>query len=149
MPAIDSQGDPPDGGPDTPPRRSGAAALAVTAIIAALTVGVVVLSYRLADGKDGVGKADFSALEARVSVIDRRLAGAQKTAQAAVRQARANSAAVRRIPRPKAQPQLAPCLTQLQREIDDLQAYLAYGTTPRLDRVSGGCLRLLKPRFTR
>jgi hypothetical protein len=40
-------------------------------------------------------------------------------------------------------------MTQVQREIDDLQAFLAYRTPPRRDRVSGPCRTLLKPRFGR
>ncbi len=44
-------------------------------------------------------------------------------------------------------PNLGVCLYKVQREIDDLQAYLVYHTTPVSKRLTGACLRLLVPRF--
>jgi cob(I)alamin adenosyltransferase len=123
------------------------AAIAGTTIIAVLAVVVVVLSYRVADRKSSIGQQDFSALEARVNELNGRLNGVQQDAQKALGQAQASLAAAKKAPKSQAQPRLAACLQQLQRQIDDLQAYLAYRTPPRRDRVSGACLRLLQPRF--
>ena len=123
------------------------AAIAGTTIIAVLAVVVVVLSYRVADRNNGVSAKDVSGLEARVDELNGRLDAMRATVQTSARQAKASLAAAKHAPRSATQPQLAACLAQVQREIDDLQAYLSYRTPPHRDRVTGACLRLLQPRF--
>lgn len=135
-------------GPRPPTRRrSGVAAITGTTIIAVLAVVVVVLSYQVATREPTVGAKDIAGLEVRLDALTRRVNTMRITVRTAARQAQASIAAAKRTPQSRAQPELAACLTQVQREIDDLQAYLAYRTPPRRDRVSGACLRLLQPRF--
>ena len=153
-------------GPRAPRRRrSPVTAIAVTAVIGVLAVVIAMLSYQAATNDSGSGNSnDLSALEARVDLLDgrllavqKRLLAAQKTTQraaadakSAAARAKATLAAARKKPRAVTpQPGLAHCLTQVQREIDDLQAYLAFRTPPRRDRVSGTCRTLLTPRFAR
>ena len=148
MPPIGRQLHVSERGPRPPARgRSGATAIAVTTIIAVLAVVVVVLSYRVAGSQNGADSKDVSALEARIDVLAGQVDGLQTGVRQAARDARASLTAAKRTPTQHAQPALTACLAQIQREIDDLQAYLAYRTPPRRDRVSGACLRLLQPRF--
>lgn len=137
-------------GPRGPRRgRSGVSAIAVTAVIAVLAVVVAMLSYKAATRKPSASSGDVSALEARLDELAGQLAAVQQTSNTALRDAKTSLAVAGKRPRPAApaQPAFAACLTQMQREIDDLQAYLAYRTPPRRDRVSGACKSLLKPRF--
>lgn len=134
------------------PRRSGVTAIAVTGVIAVLAVAVAMLSYQAATNDSGSdNSSELSALEARVDLLDGQLAATQRNAQRAVADAKASLALARKAVRPgtSQQPGLANCLKQVQREIDDLQAYLAFHTPPRRDRVSGTCRTLLVPRFGR
>ena len=135
MPSIGRQSHPSHRGPRPPTRRrSGVVAIAGTTVISVLAVVVVVLSYRVADRTTGVSPKDVSGLEARVDELSGRLDAMQTTVQTSARRAKASLAAAKRASRSgqsSAQPQLAACLTQVQREIDDLQAYLAY-RTPRV-----------------
>jgi hypothetical protein len=122
--------------------RSATAAIAGTAVVAILAVLVVVLSYRVGHRGSSVSFSDVSAVEARVDALSGQMADLQKQVHTLAKRstpARATTA--------KADRRLAACLTQIQREVDDLQAYLAYRTPPRRDRVSGSCLTLLRPRF--
>ena len=122
-------------------------AITVTAVIGVLAVVVAMLSYRTATRDDsGPSSSQLAALEARVDILAGQLGAAQKSAQTAAADAKVALAAASTAPRP-AQPALATCLTQVQREIDDLWAYLAYRTSPHRNRVSGTCRTLLKPRF--
>jgi hypothetical protein len=133
--------------------RSGVTAIAFTAVIGVLAVTIAMLSYQAATNDSGSdNSSELSALEARVDLLDGRLAAAQKTARRAAADAKASLAAVRKkpsvtSPRATPQPGLARCLTQVQREIDDLQAYLAFRTPPHRHRVTGACRTLLTPRF--
>ncbi len=125
------------------------AAIAATSVIAVLAVAVAVISYRSVHSDSGVSPSRVSALEARVDELAGQLSGASKAARTAARQAKAAAAAAKKAAA-GAKPQnkgLSTCLVEVQREIDDLQAYLAYGTSPRRDRVSGACAKLLQPRF--
>jgi hypothetical protein len=126
-------------------------AIAVTAVIGVLTVAVAMLSYQAATNDSGSNNSsELSALEARVDALDGRLTAAQYTARRAAADAQASLTAVRKLPRAStSQPGLSNCLKQVQREIDDLQAYLAYRTPPRRNRVAGACRTLLTPRFAR
>jgi hypothetical protein len=116
-----------------------------TTVVAILAVLGVVLSYRVGHrGSGDVSLANFSAVEARVDALSGQVAELQKSVKVlAKRSTRAPSSAAAT----KANKRLSTCLTQMQREIDDLQAYLAYRTPPRRDRVSGTCRALLTPRF--
>jgi hypothetical protein len=110
--------------------------------------GRPVLSYKAATRPPGVRESDLATVEARLTLVGgqlddlkSRLATATKTANRA--QATAQLA---RTGKPRT-PNLSVCLYQLQREIDDLQAYLVYRTSPAQHRVTGACARLLVPRF--
>jgi hypothetical protein len=139
-------------GPKPPRRRrgrSGTAAIAATTAIAVLAVVVTVLSYEAATRPPGIRESDLAAVEARLTLLGgqlddlkSRLAATTKTANKA--QATAKLA---RTGKPRT-PNLSVCLYQVQREIDDLQAYLVYLTTPTQRRITGACARLLVPRFT-
>jgi hypothetical protein len=129
----------------TRPGRSATAAIAGTAVVAILAVLVVVLSYRVGHRSRSVSLSDLSAVEARVDALSGQTADLQTRLRALAKQ----HTPAARPATAKADRRLAACLTQVQREIDDLQGYLAYRTPPRRDRVSGGCLALLRPRFTR
>lgn len=131
-----------------PGRRSSATAIAGTVIVAVLAVVVVVLAYRVGHRHTGPTIGDFSELEARVDELAGQMNAMQATVDAVARQAKATLAkAKRNAPAQARDTGLAACLVQVQREVDDLQAYLAYRTPPRRDRVSGSCLALLQPRF--
>jgi len=130
--------------------KGASTAMAGTAIVAVLAVVVVVLAYRVGHHSGGPTVGDVSELEARIDAIGGQVNAMQATVDNAAAQAKvalARSSRPAKQPAQPAQPLLATCLTQVQREVDDLQAYLAYGTRPRRDRVSGPCLRLLNPRF--
>ncbi len=121
-----------------------------TTVIAVLAVVVAVLSYRVADRQNTASPGDLSAVEARLDELGGQLKAIDTTARAARQQAKTAVATAQRASKAKpADSGLSTCLTQMQREIDDLQAYLAYRTPPRRDRVSGACATLLKPRFNR
>jgi hypothetical protein len=145
-------------GPRARPRRTSSVGFVGTAIIAVLAVVVVVLAYRLSKHTDGGASAgDVSALEARVDELNGRLNQLETTTRQLARQAArtrtppaANGGSLEEErAQMKTEALLGSCLGQIQRQIDDLQAYLAYGTAPRRDRVSGGCVSLLQPRFRR
>jgi hypothetical protein len=136
-----------------PPRkrrgRSGTVAIAATTAIAVLAVVVTVLSYEAATRPPGIRESDLAAVEARLTLLGgqlddlkSRLAETTKTAKNAQAAAR-----LARTGKPRT-PNLSVCLYQVQREIDDLQAYLVYRTTPTQRRITGACARLLVPRFT-
>jgi hypothetical protein len=131
-------------------RRGGGAwvAIAGTAAVAVLAVVVVVLAYRVGHRSDGPTAGDLSALEQRVDELGSRVDAMQATVKDVTAQAKAAlTKASKSAPKAGSDSQLSTCLAQVQRQIDDLQAYLAYRTPPRRDRVSGACLRLLQPRF--
>ena len=125
--------------------RSATSAVVGTAVVAILAVLVVVLSYRLGHHSDGASVSDVSAVEARIDVLSGQVRALQKTVHTVAVKVRTPAGAGAT----KASRKLSLCLTQVQREIDDLQAYLAYRTPPRRDRVSGSCRTLLRPRFGR
>ena len=134
--------------PHTRRGRSGTAAIAGTAVVAILAVLVVVLSYRVGHHHGDVSPTDFSAVEARVDALSGQVGEMQKSLRVLAKKrpakaAPASAAAVKQARR------LSVCLTQVQREVDDLQAYLAYRTPPRRDRVTGTCRAMLLPRFGR
>ena len=106
---------------------------------------VVVLSYRVGHRGSSVSFSDVSAVEARVDALSGQMTDLQKQVHTLAKR----SAPVARPATAKADRRLSACLTQVQREIDDLQGYLAFRTPPRRDRVSGSCLALLRPRFQR
>ena len=134
--------------PRTRPKRSGVSAIAGTTVIAVLAVVVAVLSYQAVHRDPSPSASDVSQLESRLDEVAGRLDATQATARSAARQAQASLAAVKKkAGAPAAQPGLSACLVEVQREIDDLQAYLAYRTPPRRDRIQGACRRLLEPRF--
>jgi hypothetical protein len=138
--------------PLTRQKRSPVTAIAGTTVIAVLAVVVAVLSYHAATKDSSGSAADVSRLEARLDELAGQLAATQATAQAAARQARASLAAAKKKPTRATAPVLpglATCLSEVQREIDDLQAFLAYRTPPHRNRVHGSCATLLKPRFNR
>jgi hypothetical protein len=119
-------------------------------VVAVLAVVVAVLSYQLVHHSSSASQNDVSGIEARLDEIAGQVQAIQSTATAAEREARAAEAAAAKHPKPAATPQqpgLARCLVEVQREIDDLEGYLAYSTPPRRDRVSGACATLLHPRF--
>lgn len=138
-------------GPRTPKRgRSGLAAIAVTAVIGVLAVSVAVLSYNASHRSKAASGSDISALEARIDSLAGQLAGVQQTARTAAADAQRSLSTVRKIRVPKTpaqQANLGRCLSQMQRELDDLYAYLAYRVRPHRGRVTGSCATLLKPRF--
>jgi hypothetical protein len=127
------------------PRRSRSATSAIvgTTVVAILGVLVVVLSYRAGHRESTASLADVSAVEARVDALAGQIAGIRESVRTLAKQRGAAPAKARFDQR------LGACMTQVQREIDDLQAFLAYRTPPRRDRVSGPCRTLLKPRFGR
>jgi hypothetical protein len=147
MPAPGRHRHPSYRGPSTPRSRSATAAIAGTAVVAILAVLVVVLSYRVGHRNTSVSSGDLSEVKARIDELSGRVNGLQATVRNVARQANASRGKTAQKTQTKSDPQLATCLTQLQREVDDLQAYLAYRTPPRRDRVSGACLTLLQPRF--
>lgn len=125
-----------------------------TAVVAVLAVAVVVLAFRLRDESSSEPeRADLAALETRVAELDGELTALGRTARDLARQTLASldkadkAAAAASGKQATRQRLLARCLGQVQRQVDDLQAYLALGTSPRRDRVSGGCVSLLQPRF--
>jgi hypothetical protein len=126
------------------PRRSRSATSAIvgTTVVAILGVLVVVLSYRAGHQQSTASLADVSAVEARVDALAGQIAGLRESVQTLAKKRGA-------APAKTQDRQLGACMTQVQREIDDLQAFLAYRTPPRRDRVSGPCRTLLKPRFGR
>jgi hypothetical protein len=135
-------------GPRRPPRRSSTGAIAATAAVAVLAVVVVVLSYRVGHGHSGPSAGDFSELEARIDELGGQVNGMQAAVRTAAQQAKeALAKAQKTTPQAKGNPALAACLVQVQREVDDLQGYLAYRTPLQRNRVSGACLALLQPRF--
>lgn len=132
------------------PQRSSTTAIVGTTVVAVLAVVVVVLAFRVADKSgDDTSGADRAQLETRIAEVDGRVADLHKTVRDLARQALANldRATKSGAAQNKSQAAVARCLTQLQNEVDDLQAYLAYGTPPRRDRVSGGCVALLQPQI--
>ena len=133
--------------PRTRPKRSGVSAIAGTTVIAVLAVVVAVLSYQAVHHDPSSSASDVAQLESRLDAVAGQLDATQATARAAERQARASLTAVKKKTAPAAKPGLSACLVEVQREIDDLQAYLAYRTPPRRDRIQGACRRLLQPRF--
>jgi hypothetical protein len=123
--------------------RSATSAIVGTTVVAILGVLVVVLSYRAGHQESSASLADVSAVEARVDALAGQIAGLRDSV---------NTLAKKRAVAPAktgTDQKLGVCLTQVQREIDDLQAFLAYRTPPRRDRVSGSCRALLSPRFGR
>lgn len=125
-------------------------AIAVTAVIGVLAVAVAVLSYNASHRSSNASASDISALEARVDTLAGQLAGAQQSARTAAADAQRSLAAIRKLKlpaQPQQQPGLARCLVQMQREIDDVEAYLATRTPPRRGRVTGACKTLLTPRY--
>jgi hypothetical protein len=112
-------------------------------VVAILGVLVVVLSYRAGHQENAASLADVSAVEARMDALAGQVAGLRQTVQTLAKKQGAAPAKAR------ADDKLGACMTQVQREIDDLQAFLAYRTPPRRDRVSGSCRTLLTPRFAR
>lgn len=123
-------------------------AIAVTAVIGVLAVTVAMLSYKAATRESTSSVGDVSALEARLDALSGELATAQTTARTAAADAKASLALARKAGRTTTQqPGLAHCLVQMQHEIEDLQAYLAYRTPPRRGRVTGACRTLLTPRY--
>jgi hypothetical protein len=139
-----------------PSQRLGPAALAGTAAVAILAVVVVVLAVKLRDdggttrAANNTGK-NATALETRVAGMERELTTLRKALKAQMRITTADFARVTK--RTGAQARRAQlvegCVAQLQDEVDDLQTYLTYGTPPRASRVSGACVNVLKPRFSR
>jgi hypothetical protein len=127
------------------PRRSRSATSAIvgTTVVAILGVLVVVLSYRAGHQESTASLADLSAVEARVDALAGQITGLRESVQAVAKKKGAAPA------KASADGKLGVCMSQVQREIDDLQAFLAYRTPPRRDRVSGACRTLLKPRFGR
>jgi len=112
-------------------------------VVAILGVLVVVLSYRAGHRESTASLADVSAVEARVDALAGQIAGLRDSVQTLAKKRGAAPATT------GADKRLGVCMTQVQREIDDLQAFLAYRTPPRRDRVSGSCRTLLTPRFAR
>lgn len=138
--------------------RSGVNAIVVTAVIGVLAVVVAMLSYQAATNDSGSdNSSELSALEARVDLLEGQLATAQTSARraaadakASLAVAKASLAAAKKAARPgqPQQPGLATCLKQVQREIDDMQSYLAFRKPLLRHRVTGACRTLLTPRFT-
>lgn len=122
-----------------------------------LAVVVVVLAVKLRD--DGGGSSsgtkraaatDTAALAARLDAAERSISSLRKTIVGLGRELRADLEKSARQAAPARRTQrLESCITQLQDEVDDLQTYLTYGTPPRASRVSGGCVKLLRPRYRR
>jgi uncharacterized protein (DUF3084 family) len=157
--------------PRDSPRSTTAAALAGTAVVAILAVVIVALAYRAGNRDGDVSRSDLSALSKRfderidkladqtealqasvqaiqknVQVVGATARAAQTSAHAASQQAKAALAEAKESAG-KLNPELATCLAQIQDEIDDLQAYVAYRWRLRRGRVSGSCISLLHPRY--
>jgi chromosome segregation ATPase len=164
----------PAGESRNPLRSTQAAALAATAVIAMLAVVVVALAYHAGDRHSDVDRSELASLSTRISTlsdrteriersvgdVQRSIGGvlasqrsirkqaqaAQATAAAASKQAKAATAQAQKAST-TINPQLAACLTQIQNEIDDLQAYAVYRSRLRRGRVYGSCRDLLDPRY--
>jgi hypothetical protein len=135
--------------------KLGPAALAGTAIVAILAVVVVVLAVKLRDdgggGRESVAPSDAAALAARLESAEASIVSLRKTIVGLGREVTGDLKQVTktRAAQTRRAQRLESCIVQLQDQVDDLQAYLSYGTAPRASRVSGACVSLLKPRFRR
>jgi prefoldin subunit 5 len=134
--------------------------IAMTVMVAVLTAAVLVLATtdRGKHVSIGANKAQVRGLNDRVAALDKRVA-ALEPRLAAIEQAVAKLSAGKSggtgKPLPNAQLQslaaqlrgATQCMFQIQKEIDDLESYLAYRTPLARHRVTGQCASLLKPRF--
>jgi len=131
--------------------------IGMTVMVAVLTAAVLVLATT-DRGKKTVIRTSGGASKEQVHALDQRLS-ALNAKVAAVQQALAKVAARKdgstRIVVPSKQLQTltaqlqgtAQCMYEMQKEIDDLEGYLASGTPLIRHRVTGECAKLLQPRF--
>jgi len=131
--------------------------IGMTVMVAVLTAAVLVLATTdrgkktVVQTSGGAGKAQIQGLNVRLSALDARVASIQQ----AVAKLAARKDGGARIVVPSKQLQTltaqlqgtAQCMYEIQKEIDDLEGYLAYRTPLIRHRVTGACAGLLRPRF--
>ena len=126
--------------------------IGVTVMVAVLTAAVLVLATTdRGKTSGGASKGQVRALDRRVSALDARTAAIQ--ADVSKLAARKPVDGGRGVPSRQVQALVAQlrgtsrCLFQMQKEIDDLEAYLALRTPLIRHRVTGACAQMLQPRF--
>ena len=111
--------------------------------IAALSAAVVWLAVR------DHHPAQTAALQQRVDTLQHELTALQTTAQGLASQTatqlEAQAAQIAQL-RSQSPALVSRCLTEVQREIDDIRSFIAFGGEIRR-RVSPECRKLLRPRF--
>jgi uncharacterized protein YlxW (UPF0749 family) len=135
--------------------------IGMTVMVAVLTAAVLVLATTDRGKKTVIQRSGGGASQAQVQSLDKRL-GALESRIGAVQQAVAKLASRKDGTTPHtvvpskqlqtltAQLQgMAQCMFEVQKEIDDLEGYLAYRTPLVRHRVTGQCANLLQPRFGR
>ena len=132
--------------------------IGMTVMVAVLTAAILVLATTdRGKSSSGASKGQVRALDNRLSALDNRLS-ALDARVAAIQQAVAKLAARRdgrstNVPSRQLQSLAAQlrvttrCMFQMQKEIDDLEGYLAYRTPLIRHRVTGACASMLQPRF--
>ena len=133
--------------------------IGMTVMVAVLTAAVLVLATTDHGKKTVIKTSGGGASQAQVQLLDKRL-GALERKTGMVQQAVAKLAArpdgtttrtvvpSKQLQILKAQLQgMAQCMFEVQKEIDDLEGYLAERTPLVRHRVTGQCVGLLQPRF--
>jgi peptidoglycan hydrolase CwlO-like protein len=133
--------------------------IGMTVMVAVLTAAVLVLATTDRGKKTviktsgGASKAQVQALDQRLSALNAKVTAIQQTlSKVASRKSGGTRPVVpsKQLQTLTAQLQgTAQCMFEMQKEIDDLEGYLAYRTPLVRHRVTGQCANLLQPRFGR
>jgi peptidoglycan hydrolase CwlO-like protein len=131
--------------------------IGLTVMVAVLTAAVLVLATTdrgkktIVETPGSASKAQIAALDGRLTALDAKVAAIQQAvAKLAARPGSSTGGGVpsKQIQKLTAQLQgTAQCMFEMQKEIDDLEGYLAFRTPLLRHRVTGACADLLKPRF--
>src|SRR5206468_11366685 len=125
--------------------------IGMTVMVAVLTAAILVLATTdRGKSSSGASKAQVRALDSRLSALDARVAAIQQAVArlAARRPGRSTNVPSRQLQSLAAQLRVTTrCMFQMQKEIDDLEGYLAYRTPLIRHRVTGACASMLQPRF--
>ena len=133
--------------------------IGMTVMVAVLTAAVLVLATTdrgkktvIQTSGSGASKAQVQSLDNRLGTLERKIGAVQ---QAVAKLSSQKDGATTRTVVPSKQLQtmtaqlqgMAQCMFEVQKEIDDLEGYLANRTPLARHRVTGECAKLLQPRF--